>query len=71
MDIKRNIIWVIFGTSLFLLWDNWMVAQGNASFFAPAKPVASKSASAKSDLPSVAGESSQCIWQCAGGGARQ
>jgi YidC/Oxa1 family membrane protein insertase len=54
MDIKRNILWVIFGTSLFLLWDHWMVAQGNPSFFAPSKPVAGKSASANSDLPSAA-----------------
>ncbi|MBI3230283.1 MAG: membrane protein insertase YidC, partial [Burkholderiales bacterium] len=35
-EIKRNILWVVFLTSLFFLWDNWNVSQGNASFFAPA-----------------------------------
>ncbi len=38
-EIKRNILWVVFLTSLFFIWDNWNVSNGNLSFFAPpAKP---------------------------------
>ncbi|MEN9865093.1 MAG: hypothetical protein RL748_683, partial [Pseudomonadota bacterium] len=29
MDIKRNVLWVVFCTSLFLLWNQWMISQGN------------------------------------------
>lgn len=53
MDIKRNVLWVIFVTSLFLLWDQWMVSQGNSSFFdAPKTEVRNASNTAKAtDLP--------------------
>ncbi|HYW55508.1 MAG TPA: membrane protein insertase YidC [Polaromonas sp.] len=42
-DIRRTILWVIFGFSMILLWDQWQVFNGNkATFFpSPAKPVAS------------------------------
>ncbi len=49
MDIKRTVLWVIFCSSLFLLYDKWNVGQGNSSFFAPPKPVAANAG--KSDLP--------------------
>ncbi len=41
-DIRRTILWVIFGFSLVLLWDNWQVYNGHkATFFpGPAKPAA-------------------------------
>ncbi len=42
-DIRRSILWVIFGFSMIMLWDAWQVHNGNkATFFpAPAKPATS------------------------------
>jgi YidC/Oxa1 family membrane protein insertase len=50
-DIRRTILWVIFGFSLVMLWDQWQVYNGRqATFF----PMASKTASA----PAPAGSAS-------------
>ena len=39
-DIRRTILWVIFGFSMVLLWDQWQIHQGNpATFFPPQKSV--------------------------------
>jgi YidC/Oxa1 family membrane protein insertase len=64
-DIRRTILWVIFGFSMVLLWDQWQVYNGHkATFFpgpakltAPANPPA-ESSSVPSGVPatsSVAG----------------
>ena len=47
-DIRRTILWVIFGFSMVLLWDQWQVHNGNkATFFpAPAQPTKAVSPSA-------------------------
>ena len=39
-DIRRTVLWVIFGFSMVLLWDQWQVHNGQkATFFpGPAKP---------------------------------
>jgi YidC/Oxa1 family membrane protein insertase len=39
-DIRRTILWVIFGFSMVLLWDQWQIYNGQkATFFpSPAKP---------------------------------
>ena len=35
-DIRRTILWVIFGFSMVLLWDQWQIHTGNKpTFFAP------------------------------------
>ncbi len=41
-DIRRTILWVIFGFSMVMLWDNWQVFNGQkATFFpSPAKTAA-------------------------------
>lgn len=40
-DIRRTILWVIFGFSMVLLWDQWQVHNGKqATFFPQAKPPA-------------------------------
>ena len=36
-DIKRTILWVIFGFSMVLLWDQWQVYNGKKPTFFPAK----------------------------------
>jgi YidC/Oxa1 family membrane protein insertase len=55
-DIRRSILWVIFGFSMIMLWDAWQVHNGNkATFFpAPAKTAAS-SAVAPGSAASAAG----------------
>jgi YidC/Oxa1 family membrane protein insertase len=52
-DIRRTILWVVFGFSMVLLWDQWQVHTGNkATFFpgpsqtAPAAPSAGASGAA-------------------------
>lgn len=38
-DIRRTILWVVFGFSLVLLWDQWQLHNGRqATFFPQAKP---------------------------------
>jgi YidC/Oxa1 family membrane protein insertase len=46
-DIRRTILWVVFGFSMVLLWDQWQVYNGkSATFFPhPGAQVAAKSAS--------------------------
>jgi YidC/Oxa1 family membrane protein insertase len=53
-DIRRTILWVIFGFSMVMLWDKWQIHNGNKpTFFPGATPVAATSApaSAASSLP--------------------
>ena len=45
-DIRRTVLWVIFGFSMVLLWDQWQVSHGGKATFFPsstqvAKPPAS------------------------------
>ncbi|NKE66727.1 membrane protein insertase YidC [Ramlibacter sp. RBP-2] len=48
-DIRRTILWVIFGFSMVLLWDQWQVHNGRqATFFPSAKPPATAQAPAAS-----------------------
>jgi len=48
-DIRRTILWVIFGFSMVLLWDQWQIFNGNkATFFPSSMPVASKATPASS-----------------------
>ena len=34
-DIRRTILWVIFGFSMVLLWDKWQIHNGNPPMFFP------------------------------------
>ncbi len=50
-DIRRTILWVIFGFSMVLLWDKWQIHNGQKGTFmlgTTAKPAASASAAASS-----------------------
>ena len=38
-DIRRTILWVIFGFSMVLLWDHWQVANGKKATFFPSPAV--------------------------------
>ena len=35
-DIRRTILWVVFGFSMVLLWDQWQVHTGHKATFFPA-----------------------------------
>ncbi|HEY1103890.1 MAG TPA: membrane protein insertase YidC [Burkholderiaceae bacterium] len=37
-DIRRTILWVIFGFSIVLLWDQWQLHNGNKATFFPSPP---------------------------------
>ena len=45
-DIRRSILWVIFGFSLILIWDQWQIYNGNPATFFP-----SSSAQKKAEAP--------------------
>ncbi|MEO8249215.1 MAG: membrane protein insertase YidC, partial [Burkholderiales bacterium] len=47
-DIRRIVLWVIFGFSMVLLWDQWQVHNGHRATFFPVgnKPVATAPAAA-------------------------
>ena len=60
MDInKRTILWIVFSVSLIILWNNWMVANGNQSMFSmtppPAKVVQAPAATNAAGVPVAAG----------------
>ena len=61
-DIRRTILWVIFGFSMVLLWDKWQLHNGNKATFFPAAPVAQTPAPA-------GGDSARCVLNAAAGAA--
>lgn len=52
-DIRRTILWVIFGFSMVLLWDQWQVHNGHKATFFPTPTTAS----ASKEGPAVAASS--------------
>ena len=67
-DIRRTILWVIFGFSMVLLWDQWQVFNGQKPTFfpsasqtakapAPATTASGSAAATVPTLPSTAGSS--------------
>ena len=55
-DIRRTILWVIFGFSMVLLWDQWQVHNGNkATFFPTPSQQAKQATDAASAAPQAAG----------------
>jgi YidC/Oxa1 family membrane protein insertase len=63
-DIRRTILWVIFGFAMVLLWDQWQVYNGKpATFFPSGKPAATAKAPAggASSVPPSAGTASSTL----------
>ena len=52
-DIRRTILWVVFGFSLVLLWDQWQIHNGQKATFFP-QPVTAQ-APAATAAPAAAG----------------
>ncbi|MBX3655651.1 MAG: membrane protein insertase YidC [Ramlibacter sp.] len=50
-DIRRTILWVIFGFAMVMLWDKWQVYNGHKPTFGLARPEASASAPAVPAAP--------------------
>ena len=48
-DIRRTILWVIFGFSMVLLWDQWQVYTGHKATFFPS-PAKVESTGAKAPV---------------------
>ena len=56
-DIRRTILWVIFGFSMVLLWDQWQVFNGQkATFFPKTTPISPTSAT-----PAATGSSNASV----------
>ena len=55
-DIRRTILWVIFGFSMVLLWDQWQIHNGNKPTFfgAPAPKTDTPAAGAQGAVPNAA-----------------
>ena len=72
-DIRRTILWVIFGFSIVLLWDQWQVYNGRKATFFPGPvqttPVAAPPAASSSSVPTgvpASGNSSAGVAQVPG-----
>jgi len=56
-DIRRTILWVVFGFSMILLWDQWQVYSGHKATFFPGNvktaTVDKASAAPSSSVPSA------------------
>ncbi len=55
-DIRRTILWVIFGFSMVLLWDQWQVHNGQKPTFFPS--TATQNAKAAANTPATSGSAS-------------
>ena len=54
-DIRRTFLWVIFGFSMVLLWDQWQIYNGHKATFFP-KPIAASADNAPANsTPAAAG----------------
>ncbi|MDT8990393.1 membrane protein insertase YidC [Curvibacter sp. APW13] len=52
-DIRRTILWLVFGFSMVMLWDNWQVYNGRPATFFPQQPTKVSAASAPADAKAV------------------
>ena len=57
-DIRRTILWVIFGFSMVLLWDQWQIYNGHKATFFPGQSAKVDAAAPASDAKPVASDAS-------------
>jgi YidC/Oxa1 family membrane protein insertase len=63
-DFRRTVLWVIFGFSMVLLWDQWQVHNGNKATFFPTPAQHAKVAeAAASGTPQAAGVPAAVVTQ--------
>lgn len=53
-DIRRTILWVIFGFSMVLLWDQWQISKGQKPTFFPSSTQTAKAPATTDTAPVVA-----------------
>ena len=53
-DIRRTILWAVFGFSLVMLWDQWQIHQGNKPTFFPSAVKPAEKTSAPAATPDAA-----------------
>ena len=58
-DIRRHILWAIFGFSLILLWDQWQVHQGRPATFFPSPP--KEAAAQNGNAPTASGSQQSAV----------
>ena len=56
-DIRRTFLWVIFGFSMVLLWDQWQIYNGHKATFFP-KPIVASAESTSTSSPAAVASSS-------------
>ena len=54
-DIRRTFLWVIFGFSMVLLWDQWQIYNGHKATFFPKPVVATADNTAANSTPASSG----------------
>ena len=54
-DIRRTFLWVIFGFSMVLLWDQWQIYNGHKATFFPKPVVATAENTAINSTPAASG----------------
>ena len=52
-DIRRTILWVIFGFSMVLLWDQWQVFNGHKATFFPGATQTAKTPAGATSAPTA------------------
>jgi hypothetical protein len=61
-DIRRTILWVIFGFAMVMLWDKWQIHNGSKpTFFPPARPVANHRLQRRNRRRSAAPGAAACL----------
>ena len=53
-DIRRSILWVVFGLSMVLIWDKWQIHNGNKPTFFPGSAPAVTAPAASTSQPGAA-----------------
>ncbi len=71
IDIRRTVLWVIFGFSLVLLWDKWQIHNGNKPLFAPGTAVTQTAAADVGSVSASASASASASGASAPAGAHQ
>jgi YidC/Oxa1 family membrane protein insertase len=54
-DIRRSILWVVFGFSMVLLWDKWQIHNGNKPTFFPSSALSTPAAQNAPGVPATPG----------------
>ena len=68
-DIRRTILWVIFGFSMILLWDAWQIHNGQKATFFPQAPKAGAAAAPAGAASSTAPAASNGVPQASSASA--